>query len=370
MDPFSIGIGCITLLEVAQKTIKQLYQLSKRYNDAQSDLFKTITQLQSLANVLELIRYDEGTQHTDSPNRKNDLIMDQVNLCMDIIEELQVVITSINDSRVKWAISGKAAVENIHKKLQTATEQLELTLGVHTLAVAKDIKKDATELLLGQEQIGAQVQRLSEHMGLRDNTGPSHRSSPTTIPSWSRTSQGVCVEASGQCDSSVGAMAGIHESVNDGNYTNDTPSPTNSSQWSGSTAYSPPASISSPISVIDITATLVTPNFNPIYYHTAETGSWSQYQDPATVAPDIPDITFWPSEMQYSPTTMAHKTAKLSKEITVEHVETPTAPSKEEVIRNQFKEAAWSLAPKKKQKSVRETFKEMVRLKAAASVAA
>lgn len=55
--------------------------------------------------------------------------MDQVNLCMDIIEELQVVITSINDSRVKWAISGKAAVENIHKQLQTATEQLELTLG-------------------------------------------------------------------------------------------------------------------------------------------------------------------------------------------------------------------------------------------------
>ncbi|KAK0663022.1 hypothetical protein QBC41DRAFT_329336 [Cercophora samala] len=369
MDPFSISIGCITLLEVAQKTIKQLFELSKRYTDARSDLLTAITQLQSLTKVLELIQYDEENQRSmDTPDLKNDLIMDQVNFCMDMIEELQVVIASINDSRIKWAISGKAAVENIYKQLQTATEQLELILEVHVLAITKDIKNDTTELLLGQEQIGAQVQRLSEHMGLTENRGPSRPSIPRSLPSW--TSQGVHVESIEQCDPDAGSTIDIHEStIDEPRYTNEAPSRTNSSHWSGSTVYSPPASIPSPTSTMDENARFITPP----HHHPVEITPWLEYQHGTAMTLDIPHDVFWSSEVQYSPMTTTHDTAKPCNDITVEHVESPTAPPKEEIIRRQFKQATWSLATtKKKQKSVAETFKEMVRAASlkAASVAA
>ncbi|KAK4172247.1 hypothetical protein QBC36DRAFT_390560 [Triangularia setosa] len=361
MDPFSITIGCFTLLEVAQKTIKQLFELSKRYHDARSDLIRVMTQLQSLTHVLELILYDEAKQRTGS-DLNNDLVMDQANVCMDIIEELQGVIASINGSHFKWVISGKATVENIYKQLQTATEQLELILGVHTLTITKEVKNDTHELLIGQEHIAAQIKRLSEHVGLMDNIGPEKGSISCASPSWSRTSQGVYVETTEKCGPAIEIVTNIHEStMSEDSYTNDTPPRTNSSQWSGSTEYSPPAFISTPATNIEE----VTHSVPPLHDQLVDTSTWSNYQHSAAA-----HTTFWTGQVQYSSTTMAHDTVKLSNETIVEHVETPArppTPSKQEIIRNQFKQATWALATKKKntarqkKSSVAESFKEMVR---------
>ncbi|KAK4200997.1 hypothetical protein QBC40DRAFT_278959 [Triangularia verruculosa] len=368
MDPFSISIGCITLLDLVTKTSKQLSELSKRYCEAPSELSRVSTQLQDLTHLLELISHDEYKQCTDfeDPNSKNDLIMDQVNVCMDIVEELQTLISEINDSRLTWAITGKSAVENICNKLQMETAQLEFILGVHTLAIVKNLKVDTSELLIYSEQIGSQIQRLSEHMGLMDNSGPKNIRTLQFSPSCSKTSQGVCIETTAQSDVPPGGIPdAVEPTVIEDSYTNGSSSPTSSFHWSGSTVYSPPSSVRTPTIDDEEAAHFVTPPYDhpPI---TAMT--WSDYHHSAAA-----HTTLWDGQVQDTPTVMVPDPGKAYNEITVEHIEAPTTPSIEETIRNQFKQATWSLALKgkdtRKQKvnSIAESFKEMVK---AASVKA
>ncbi|KAK0726318.1 hypothetical protein B0T21DRAFT_413655 [Apiosordaria backusii] len=384
MDPFSISVGCVALLEIATKTIKQLSELSKRYRDARVELLRVICQLQSLQHILELIRHDEAKQPTASDSNDH-LIMDQVNVCMDIVEELQTVILDINDSRLKWAITGKTAVGSIYKQLQTATEQLELILGVHSLALTKDIRNNTNDLLNGQEHIGSQIRRLSEHMGLKDNVGPRRCSIPGSLPSWSRASQGVYVENTAeQGDPATEMITTIDEpTIDHGSYpkhylddstpSDDPPSRTNSSHWSGPTAYSPPSTPA--VRVEEITY------FLPSSSHSlpAVATPWLDYQHPTSPILDISqehlDTTLWNAPLQYFTSAVVPEPlgSALLDGITIEHVEITTPPSKEDVIRKQFKQATWALAKKQKVNSIAENFKEMVRaasLKVTASVTA
>lgn len=135
MDPFSITVGCVSLLTVVSQAINRTSDFAKSFRDARSEMIAIQLQLDQLKNILDLLAHDSlsevGPKDATTADT-DDHIKDQINNCMDILEDLARLMDDCGNSRAKWALTGRARAYNIKGFLKGCITRLQLTVNVQT----------------------------------------------------------------------------------------------------------------------------------------------------------------------------------------------------------------------------------------------
>ena len=134
MDPFSITVGCVSLINAVADASSLVNRFIKTYRATRSDLAALSSQLDELQRVLDLVTHD------DSPGGPItqlafEISQEHVNKCMDILETLPKVLEEYKPargSRFQWALRGKKEVDDIWLEINKVVNHFKLTLGIYT----------------------------------------------------------------------------------------------------------------------------------------------------------------------------------------------------------------------------------------------
>lgn len=138
MDPFSVSIGCITLLSVVTKVSRSVTDFAVGFRDARKDLLSVSHELSGLDLTLQVLKADTETKERhELPNVLRQYICDIIENCKNDLtrfeESLRVYEGESLNRTAKWAISGRKDAEKIleaiaaHKgALSLATETITL----------------------------------------------------------------------------------------------------------------------------------------------------------------------------------------------------------------------------------------------------
>jgi hypothetical protein len=135
MDPFSVTVGCVSLLGAVTQTITRIAEFTKSFQDARSELISLHGHLEQLQHILELLYHDSssGDASVCAMTDADDQIKDQINNCLDILDELGRLVDSYRGSWIgRWALTGKPAAENIGRVLEGCIDRLQLAVNVRT----------------------------------------------------------------------------------------------------------------------------------------------------------------------------------------------------------------------------------------------
>ncbi|CAF3523991.1 unnamed protein product [Fusarium graminearum] len=150
MDGLSIATACFAFIEIADKTFTVISDFVRDCKDARNDLAALNQELLSLKRTLNLLKdlVTDGNESDLTNNTKRDI--------RDIIQNsLGIASTLENELRgqqgrllaVHWATRGKRKVATYQVILETNRRALSLAVETITLATAKNIKQDTTEIL-------------------------------------------------------------------------------------------------------------------------------------------------------------------------------------------------------------------------------
>ncbi|KAI6755785.1 hypothetical protein HG531_004891 [Fusarium graminearum] len=150
MDGLSIATACFAFIEIADKTFTVISDFVRDCKDARNDLATLNQELLSLKRTLNLLKdlVTDGNESDLTNNTKRDI--------RDIIQNsLGIASTLENELRgqqgrllaVHWATRGKRKVATYQVILETNRRALSLAVETITLATAKNIKQDTTEIL-------------------------------------------------------------------------------------------------------------------------------------------------------------------------------------------------------------------------------
>ncbi|UZP45293.1 hypothetical protein NXS19_013105 [Fusarium pseudograminearum] len=150
MDGLSIVTACFAFIEIADKTFTVISDFVRDCKDARNDLAALNQELLSLKRTLNLLKdlVTDGNESDLTNNTKRDI--------RDIIQNsLGIASTLENELRgqqgrllaVHWATRGKRKVATYQVILETNRRALSLAVETITLATAKNIKQDTTEIL-------------------------------------------------------------------------------------------------------------------------------------------------------------------------------------------------------------------------------
>jgi hypothetical protein len=138
MDPFSITVGCISLLDAASHAIVQIKNLTKSFLDAPSEMAVISGHLKQLTRILEPWRGSSCRLEPNATlsydyyeaNEKDNHIKDEINCCLEVLKKLGSLLDRCRDSRIKWAVKRKAEAQRIEKLLKDRIKQLTLALNL------------------------------------------------------------------------------------------------------------------------------------------------------------------------------------------------------------------------------------------------
>ncbi|KAL3589801.1 hypothetical protein FPOAC2_11982 [Fusarium poae] len=150
MDGLSIATACFAFIEIADRTFKVISDFVRDCKDARNDLSAVNQELLTLKRTLNLLKdlVSNGDERDLTNNTKRDI--------RDIIQNSLGIATTLEDElrgqqgrllAVNWATRGKRKVATYQAILETNRRALSLAVETITLATAKDIKQDTSEIL-------------------------------------------------------------------------------------------------------------------------------------------------------------------------------------------------------------------------------
>ncbi|CAG7559667.1 unnamed protein product [Fusarium equiseti] len=150
MDGLSIATACFAFIEIADKAFRTISDFVKDCRDARNDLESVNQELATLKRTLSLLKdlVAEGGESDLTSNTKRDI--------REIIRNSLAVTETLKDElrgqegkllAVNWATKGKKKVATYKVILETNRRAISLAVETITLATAKNIKRDTTEIL-------------------------------------------------------------------------------------------------------------------------------------------------------------------------------------------------------------------------------
>jgi hypothetical protein len=140
MDPFSITVGCIGLIDIITRTSVQVVEFMRDVQAAKSDLDAVSRELLSLKTVLELLAEDITT-YTNEPfplalwNQITGIITN----CGGIVEHIQQELRKHEGGKLSkaahWVAFGKGNMANLKLSLEAHKSALEIALDMISLFV-------------------------------------------------------------------------------------------------------------------------------------------------------------------------------------------------------------------------------------------
>ncbi|KAK4226561.1 hypothetical protein QBC38DRAFT_221302 [Podospora fimiseda] len=176
MDPFSILVGSTSLVGAVVNVTQNISQFMKNFRDSIPEMKRMNGHLSQLKQILEILDLEDLDDNDDF------YIKEQINSCMEIVEGLEQLILSLQQSRVIWAWAGKTAVTEMEGKLKINLDSLELRLNIKNLYLTKDIKTSTDDIAVISEQLHhisakidhlAQQARYQQHYGVHSNYSAS-----------------------------------------------------------------------------------------------------------------------------------------------------------------------------------------------------
>ncbi|KAK3987239.1 hypothetical protein QBC44DRAFT_361000 [Cladorrhinum sp. PSN332] len=184
MDPFSILVGSTSLVGAVVHVTKSVSQFIKDFRDAHPEMIQINGHLEQLKWILEQVdlNVDSETKENYHHQGQDSQLKDQINSCMDIVEEVGQLILSFQQSRTSWALGGKSAVKEMESKLKLSLDNLELTLRIEGLSISKDIKRSTVDIVERLDHISAQIEQLTQQSGFQHHpNGPMNYSGPPAL---------------------------------------------------------------------------------------------------------------------------------------------------------------------------------------------
>lgn len=133
MDPFSITVGCVALLETVVKTSTAIGTFVKDVRQARRDMEAVSRELVSLKMVLELLVEDTREQIVVLPQTLNRQVASIVANCATVVRDIERCMERHQQHNIAWASSGRHEVAQLLRGLEAHKAALELGLDTLTL---------------------------------------------------------------------------------------------------------------------------------------------------------------------------------------------------------------------------------------------
>ncbi|KAF5595706.1 hypothetical protein FPCIR_4376 [Fusarium pseudocircinatum] len=153
MDGVSVAASCIAVIQAADQTYKIISQFVRDCKDAKNDLAAVGQELSTLTRTLTQLKdlVPDGSDFADSDltnNTKRD-IREIVSSCLAVASDIENVLSGYEGklAALSWATRGKRKVATAKVLLETNRRALSLAVDTITLATARNIKQDTTNIL-------------------------------------------------------------------------------------------------------------------------------------------------------------------------------------------------------------------------------
>ncbi|KAJ4118764.1 hypothetical protein NW768_010825 [Fusarium equiseti] len=150
MDGLSIATACFAFIEIADKAFKTISDFVKDCKDARNDLESVSQELVILKRTLNLLKglVAQGGDSDLTSNTKKD-IREIIRNSLGVTETLEDELRGQEGKylAINWATKGKKKVATYRVILETNRRAISLAVETITLATAKNIKRDTTEIL-------------------------------------------------------------------------------------------------------------------------------------------------------------------------------------------------------------------------------
>jgi hypothetical protein len=134
MDPFSITVGCVSLLETIGGLSKSIYDFVKKTREAKSELYSIDLELSSLRRAISLIQFDHDKYEEDCDEIFPSVVRENLQTimanCHKVLDKLRLLLeahqTSTLGASIHWARTGKTKIVALKMDLSTLTGALSL----------------------------------------------------------------------------------------------------------------------------------------------------------------------------------------------------------------------------------------------------
>ncbi|KAM5341822.1 hypothetical protein ACJ41O_014853 [Fusarium nematophilum] len=154
MDPFSITVGCLGLIDAIHKTSSLITRFIVNCKEARGDLRAVNLELSDLTLTVHLLQdivSDDGKAAKGSiPGSLESDIRGIIDNCLGVARDIEDVLAEYTSGRLaptRWAVRGKDRVTTLKTLLGAHRQALNLAVDTITLAIAKDIKKDTGQIV-------------------------------------------------------------------------------------------------------------------------------------------------------------------------------------------------------------------------------
>lgn len=129
-DPFSIAVGCVSLIRLSTGVLGTTRRIWDRYRGAATEIQEIAEEIGLLKELLEILQH-AVFRRQDDPTSKNlaTQINREIGKCEAVVRDIELLVEE-NDGRgrwdaAKWAATGHGKAEQLLKALKDGRERLE-----------------------------------------------------------------------------------------------------------------------------------------------------------------------------------------------------------------------------------------------------
>ncbi|KAF4467141.1 hypothetical protein FALBO_6000 [Fusarium albosuccineum] len=169
-DPLSIAASCVAFIEFTRKTFTVINTFIKDCKEAKSDLSAVSTELSHLNQTLErLSDLLKGENEAVNSPLLSSCLADISRIIQDCHSVTSQISNELSKNRgrfaaIVWATERKDKVASMKKLLEAHRSALNLAIDTITLALARNIKTDTSEILNGTADIKGVMGQILEKM--------------------------------------------------------------------------------------------------------------------------------------------------------------------------------------------------------------
>ncbi|KAG2414756.1 hypothetical protein HFD88_005944 [Aspergillus terreus] len=137
MDPFSMAVGCVSLLDVITRLSLSVTDFIVNFRDARADLATVADELSDLNLNVQILKADTKRKPSyEVPKDLRQYICEVMEHCKTDLTTFETLLKGYENeglNRVKWAISGRIEAQKIHTSL--AAHKAALNLAAETVSL-------------------------------------------------------------------------------------------------------------------------------------------------------------------------------------------------------------------------------------------
>jgi Fungal N-terminal domain of STAND proteins len=135
MDPFSITVGCVGLVQAIVGVSGTISSFSKNVRQARRDMDEVSRELTSLKSILELLIADDENESVSFPDTLTQHVSAIVRNCHPSVLDIEKCLTRHQEASLRkgisWAASGREEVVKLLRSVEA--HKLALSLGLDML---------------------------------------------------------------------------------------------------------------------------------------------------------------------------------------------------------------------------------------------